>query len=1390
MEQTERPCTDARGFPPSELELVPESTLAVVASPCRMRNESKLDVPQLTGVGGGKEIGSSNNDQTLDSCADRGKPDETAVLDLEAHADSIASSNFSPVQQPAISCEAPEFLQKQVPWNHTNTAAASARNLTAMQSREGCVRSYDNNLGRSVECPRKVSQPVPTNGVAAGRLPSRPVEISLPSDQDVPSLMASLLRRKQQAISLRHSNAARNASAPTESTIVAMPEPRSKSAWSSSNTFNDCSHSGFGSNDPGRSIECSPTEPVQNTHHHGSYSHANGFSSGPPKKRRYHLGQSPAYHVAVPSEGDLDAVIALKQTQPVESHSKKQTRPQKRRKACVPRRNNPRVGGAQFVDVAGRPVTSVSEAASAAADSRHRTAAAASMSEAALATIADLSASALADAVATATAAAVSLTPSVFSAPPAADDLLWNRRFCQVRDYKVQNGGCDVIPSNATGDEEVALRRWTAWQRYQRRLLRKGRPTVLTPERLFKLDGIDFDWAASTASKERLEKERASVAARRMKASQPSSARASTDHDNDSRREPWTRRLAELRKYFEENRNSSVPRYGSNFPGLNNWLSSQRRSFAALKRGENSPMDDAMVTELNEIDPQWHLTRTELRREELAVAEEAEWVHKIEALRKFQKCHGSLSLPCPSEDGGLSRWAKKIRAQRRLFDRASVVVGKEDSPTFLSSSRIKQLDELGFVWVAQRGVTWEERLVQLASFKTQYGHLMVPKGYKGLNSLAQWAARQRDRYRFRVKESEPPSQVASGVMTDAELDSLEKVGFQWEEPSPKEKKEYATSPTMETCQVHNACCKGLKEHRECCRIGAGEGGGKSTEQESSHSKISMQGTAQKVFQFVVWSKLVSMGWTVELGGKRCDGSREDKYYCLPGAHYGRPYRKGFDFFNSTTKVLEFLRADSEWSRPDHAGQLITLFDTCLKVKEELADKGMLPKDSSCELLRKIAMKRLNSGAAINCVWNEGNNTSQSNADKPSGVVTLNGVNYSAERDGSKVENLEAADDSLLRVSEVTLTGSQGSSRTRETQECSSSEQSKQCKGSPADTSVHKWGTKKKQKALTQCLGRQRLERVLFQRVVWPKLNDLGWHIEIGARKTDNYFCMPGKHRGKPFKNRVDYFDSIRQVINVLQHNDEWSKREEVIKVLTDLCRCRQSASRLDAEGELPTEWTIDWLLHKAQKQHETVVIGGELLPPTRKQFVAPVSGRSSELSSSVQAGIPQTVPIQHQESTDSLTGTKILEAEIVPGSLEMNGASYIQPKPVPRSFPLMSAPEDTNTKSISTPQHRSRDSLFVNTIFPVLKNFGWSIAPGRDKSDIFYCKPGTRWTWMPFRMHLDYFDSIESVMHHLETDITLSGDGEVRRLIRLFRASKQVSSDLANHVSSTTKVWL
>eukprot|EP00980_Cylindrotheca_fusiformis_P020053 scaffold7139_cov115-Cylindrotheca_fusiformis.AAC.3 len=97
-----------------------------------------------------------------------------------------------------------------------------------------------------------------------------------------------------------------------------------------------------------------------------------------------------------------------------------------------------------------------------------------------------------------------------------------------------------------------------------------------------------------------------------------------------------------------------------------------------------------------------------------------------------------------------------------------------------------------------------------------------------------------------------------------------------------------------------------------------------------------------------------------------------------------------------------------------------------------------------------------------------------------------------------------------------------------------------------------------------------VNRLFFWNIIWTCLSrECGWSHECGARPTDSYFLPPGVARGTGFKTRVDFFDSIRQVMAEVKSNPKWSSLPAVKKALEEYESCITLYEKIKGTGRMP-----------------------------------------------------------------------------------------------------------------------------------------------------------------------------------------------------------------------------
>lgn len=131
------------------------------------------------------------------------------------------------------------------------------------------------------------------------------------------------------------------------------------------------------------------------------------------------------------------------------------------------------------------------------------------------------------------------------SADGAANVVSWNYRFQELLDFRKIHGHVNVpydYPPNPP------LAQWVKRQRHQYRLLKEGRHSNLTQQRLDKLESIDYCW--------------------------------------DSRQAHWLERYYELESYYKTNGHVRVSKRKTNDRPLAIWLKRQRRQGRLFMQGQ------------------------------------------------------------------------------------------------------------------------------------------------------------------------------------------------------------------------------------------------------------------------------------------------------------------------------------------------------------------------------------------------------------------------------------------------------------------------------------------------------------------------------------------------------------------------------------------------------------------------------------------------------------------------------------------------------------------------------------------------------------------------------------------------------------------------------------
>jgi hypothetical protein len=125
---------------------------------------------------------------------------------------------------------------------------------------------------------------------------------------------------------------------------------------------------------------------------------------------------------------------------------------------------------------------------------------------------------------------------------------------------------------------------------------------------------------------------------------------------------------------------------------------------------------------------------------------------KIYELMEFKKIHGHCNVPAKyPENFSLGSWVDHKRCMYRKIK--------------LPKELIDRLDSIGFNWNPKDSI-WDERYLELISFKETNGHCDVTAKYTENPKLGKWVSWQRSSYR-------------KGELTKERIDKLNQLGFVW-----------------------------------------------------------------------------------------------------------------------------------------------------------------------------------------------------------------------------------------------------------------------------------------------------------------------------------------------------------------------------------------------------------------------------------------------------------------------------------------------------------------------------------------------------------------------------------------------------------------------------------
>lgn len=221
-------------------------------------------------------------------------------------------------------------------------------------------------------------------------------------------------------------------------------------------------------------------------------------------------------------------------------------------------------------------------------------------------------------------------------------DLKWLGMLGLLREYKAENGDC-IVPRGYGPNPKLAS--WVAEQRKQYKLMRDGKPSNITPERVAALDELEFAWNAQEAA--------------------------------------WARHYSDLQAYKAKFGDCLVPLSYTDRPQLGLWVKEQRRHYMLLVQGRKSHMTQARIAQLESVGFVWD-------------SHEATWWDRFNDLKAYQAVHGNCMVPTKYQPNPrLGTWVHHQRRQYRKL--------KHGKTSHMTHERMEALESIGFCWTPRSG---------------------------------------------------------------------------------------------------------------------------------------------------------------------------------------------------------------------------------------------------------------------------------------------------------------------------------------------------------------------------------------------------------------------------------------------------------------------------------------------------------------------------------------------------------------------------------------------------------------------------------------------------------------------------------------------------------------
>lgn len=152
------------------------------------------------------------------------------------------------------------------------------------------------------------------------------------------------------------------------------------------------------------------------------------------------------------------------------------------------------------------------------------------------------------------------------------------------------------------------------------------------------------------------------------------------------------------------------------------------------------------------------------------------WDVRYSELVEYEKKNGHCLVPARFEENPpLGRWVSLQRVRHRAWKEGFELTSSRSSA--MTADQVALLESIGFAWAVKN--EWDLRYQQLVEYKKKHSNCLVPARFKENQSLGQWVASQRMRYRAR-KDGMKTFRGGTAVITERQVAMLNKIEFVWE----------------------------------------------------------------------------------------------------------------------------------------------------------------------------------------------------------------------------------------------------------------------------------------------------------------------------------------------------------------------------------------------------------------------------------------------------------------------------------------------------------------------------------------------------------------------------------------------------------------------------------